>query len=82
MTNDIKAHKYIDQVNILERALSYVDGKQRVLIERRIKVLDQRAWNLSSDDSEQCDYCGNVGALNRVTGLCAGCTKTMEKQHG
>jgi len=50
---DQAAHKLIDRVNELERQLGDElrrgNGTQAVRLRRRIKVLDQRAWKMSSD---------------------------------
>jgi ribosomal protein S14 len=83
---DQRAHRLIDQVNLLERrladAIKLGNTTQAVKLQRRIKVIDRQAWDMSSDDSNQCDNCGSArSALNRV-GLCAMCASTVEEQHG
>ena len=82
---DQKAHRLIDQVNLLERRLSDAikqgSTTQAVKLQRRIMVIDRQAWKLSSDDSTQCDNCGTARhALNRV-GLCKLCASTVDEQH-
>lgn len=82
---DLRAHKLIDGINILERRLSDAINQgnttQAVKLQRRIMVIDRQAWKLSSDDSTLCDNCGTArSALNRV-GLCAMCAGTVKEQH-
>jgi ribosomal protein S14 len=82
----MRAHSLIDRVNLLERrlddAIKLGDTTQAAKLQRRIKVIDRQAWNMSSDDSQQCDNCGTTkGALNRV-GLCVLCASTVKEQHG
>jgi ribosomal protein S14 len=73
----MKAHSLIDRVNLLERrhadAVRLGNTTVAAKLQRRIKVIDRQAWNMSSDDSQQCDQCGTTrNALNRM-GLCALC---------
>ena len=53
------AHRLIDQVNMLERQLGDElrrgNGPVVVRLRRRIKVLDLRAWKLSSDPLAEDD---------------------------
>jgi hypothetical protein len=82
---DLRAHKLIDGINILERRLSDAikqgNTTQSVKLQRRIMVIDRQAWKLSSDDSTLCDNCGTGrSALNRV-GLCKLCAGVVEEQH-
>lgn len=82
---DRKAHRLIDQVNELETLLQDATLRGNTVVvarlQRRIKVLDKRAWGMSSDDSMQCDNCGTSrNPINRA-GLCALCASTVQEQH-
>jgi hypothetical protein len=50
---DIRAHRLIDGINLLERRLSDAikqgNSTQAVKLQRRIMVIDRQAWKLSSD---------------------------------
>lgn len=82
---DRAAHRLIDRVNRLETLLQDATLRGNTVVaarlQRRIKVLDTRAWGMSSDDSNQCDNCGSArSAINRI-GLCAMCASTVAEQH-
>jgi ribosomal protein S14 len=86
LLSDIRAHRLIDRVNELERrhadAVRLGNTTIAAKLQRRIKVIDRQAWNMSSDDSQQCDNCGtSQGHINRA-GLCVLCAHTVEEQHG
>jgi ribosomal protein S14 len=83
---DRKAHTLIDRVNELERrhadAVRLGNTTIAAKLQRRIKVIDRQAWNMSSDDSNQCDNCGTARSALNCVGLCAMCASTVEEQHG